>query len=256
MARRRALIGVCGGSASGKTTLAHAVAEGLAPAKTLVISEDDYYFDHGSTPGFNPLRYNFDALGAHDHDLLIEHLTQLRAGEGVEAPMYNFNIHRRAKETNPIAPHDAYVVEGIHLFAHRELCELFDLKVYVDAPSDIRLARRLLRDMNERGRTAQSVIAQYLKTVRPMHLQYTEAFKDRADIVIENGNAAAEEAEKLVNVFEGLAHDVITRLRTMIASHPIDPESGANDAQEPADDAVPEDLDGDDTAQTDAEPKA
>lgn len=222
----RAIIGVCGGSASGKTTLAHAVAESLAPSRALVISEDDYYFDHGSTPGFNPMKFNFDDLAAHDHGLLMEHLKALKAGEVVNAPSYDFNLHRRTQDTHPLEPHDAYVVEGIHLFADEDLCELFDLRVYVDAPSDIRLARRLLRDMNERGRSAQSVISQYLKTVRPMHLKYTEAFKSRAHIVIENGSAAAEEAEKLVNVFDGMAQDVISRLRTMIASHPIAKPAG------------------------------
>ncbi|TRO97073.1 uridine kinase [Glycocaulis profundi] len=215
-APRRLLVGVSGGSASGKTEIARAAARALAPLVTMVLSEDDYYGDHGGSPDFEPARFNFDHPASRDHALLARHLAALKTGETVQGPVYDFTIHRRRADTRPLAPADVIFVEGIHLFCTDALKVLFDLKVYVDAPDDIRLARRLLRDVNERGRTAQSVVGQYLTTVRPMHHEWTHPNRDCADIVIGNDAAAARPSEHLAAFFDTLAVPVIEEARARL----------------------------------------
>lgn len=210
------LVGISGGSASGKTTLAEAVRRGLEPVEARLIREDEYYVDGGSVPGFDPLRFNFDDVSAHDHALLGRHLSALKRGKPVDAPLYDFVTHRRAKETRHISPAEVILVEGIHVLSDPALTALFDLTVYVDAPSDVRLARRILRDVRERGRSVESVVVQYLRTVRPMHLKYTEPARDIADILVENHAAAADpELEALRPSFDTLARPVIERIRAL-----------------------------------------
>ena len=176
---------------------------------SLVLAEDDFYADHGARPDFDPALFNFDHPGARDHALLARQLSALKAGETIDAPIYDFTIHRRRSDTRTIDPADLIFVEGIHLFCDDALCELFDLKVFVDAPDDIRLARRLLRDVNERGRTAQSVVNQYLGTVRPMHHEWTHPGRERADLIIANHAAAARPADHLEGFFDTLAEPVL-----------------------------------------------
>ncbi|WP_429912592.1 uridine kinase [Glycocaulis sp.] len=209
----RLIVGVSGGSASGKTEIARAAARAIAPLSALVMAEDDYYGDHGASPDFDAARFNFDHPASRDHALLADHLDALRRGESVDAPIYDFTIHRRRADTRRIAPCDIIFVEGIHLFCDARLKELFDIRVYVDAPDDIRLARRLLRDVNERGRTAQSVVGQYLGTVRPMHHEWTHPNADCAHIVIRNDAAAARPADHLEAFFDALAKPVVEAIR-------------------------------------------
>jgi len=208
----RLLIGVSGGSASGKTEIARAAARAASPLSSLVIAEDDYYADHGARPGFDPAAFNFDHPGARDHALLARQLETLKSGRAVEAPVYDFTIHRRRSDTRVLEAADIIVAEGIHLFCDPGVRALFDLRVYVDAPDDVRLARRLMRDVNERGRTPQSVVGQYLRTVRPMHHEWTEPGREHAHLVIRNDEAAARPADALQAYFEGLAAPLAGRI--------------------------------------------
>lgn len=208
----RLLIGVSGGSASGKTEVARAAARAIAPLSALVIAEDDYYGDHGAKPDFDPARFNFDHPGSRDHALLARQLATLKSGKAVKAPIYDFTIHRRRSDTRKIEPADVIFVEGIHLFCDEPLRGVFDVRVYVDAPDDIRLARRLLRDVNERGRTSQSVINQYLGTVRPMHHEWTHPNRACADLTIRNDAAAARPADHLGSFFDTLARPVVAEI--------------------------------------------
>ena len=217
----RLLIGVTGGSASGKTEIARAAARAAAPLSALVLAEDDYYGDHGARPDFDPAEFNFDHPGSRDHDLLASHLAALKAGHAVEAPIYDFTIHRRRSDTRRIAPADIVVVEGIHLFCDAPVRDLFDIRVYVDAPDDVRLARRLLRDVNERGRTAQSVVGQYLRTVRPMHHEWTAPGREHADLVIRNDAAAARPADHLTAFFAALAAPLADRIEAFKAERAV-----------------------------------
>ena len=202
------LIGVSGGSASGKTEIARAAARACQPLSALVLAEDDYYGDHGAAPDFDPAAFNFDHPDSRDHDFLVEQLAALKAGQAVEAPIYDFNIHRRRSDTRTLSPADVIIVEGIHLFCSQALCDLFDLRVYVKAPDDIRLARRVLRDVRERGRTADTVVNQYLRWVRPMHHAWTSPSQKTADIRIINDEAAARPADHLEGFFDDLARPV------------------------------------------------
>jgi uridine kinase len=202
------LIGVSGGSASGKTEIARAAARAAQPLSALVLAEDDYYGDHGAAPDFEAANFNFDHPDSRDHDLLVEHLSALKAGQAVEAPIYDFNIHRRRSDTRTLQPSDVIIVEGIHLLCTPALRDVFDLRVYVKAPDDIRLSRRVLRDVRERGRTADTVVNQYLRWVRPMHHAWTSPSQSCADIVIVNDEAAARPANHLEAFFDELAEPV------------------------------------------------
>ena len=201
----RLLIGVSGGSASGKTEIARAAARAAAPLSALVIAEDDYYGDHGARPDFDAALFNFDHPGSRDHAFMAEQLLALKSGAAVQAPIYDFTIHRRRSDTRTLKAADVIIVEGIHLFCDAPLRDLFDIRVFVEAPDDVRLARRLLRDVNERGRTAQSVVSQYLRTVRPMHHDWTQPTRDHADLVIRNDAAAARPSDHLESFFTELA---------------------------------------------------
>ena len=179
------LIAITGGSGSGKSTLARALAEALGPEQAVVVLEDWYYVDAAALPDFDASTFDFDHVAARDHALLARHLADLKAGRAVEAPIYSLIHHGRDPGGAPVV-----IVEGIHLLATPEVAALFDLKVFVDTPADIRFIRRLLRDQAERGRTAQSVIDQYLKTVRPGHERFTEPGRALADFVVADQTAA------------------------------------------------------------------
>ncbi|MGH8945172.1 MAG: uridine kinase [Acidimicrobiia bacterium] len=185
------LIGIAGGSGSGKTTIASAVVEGLHD-RVVVIAHDAYY-RHRPELGFEErTRVNYDHPDSLETDLLVRHLRALRSGETIERPVYDFARHLRSDETVEVAPARVIVVEGILVLAERELRETLDLKVFVDTDPDLRLARRLQRDLAERGRTLESVIAQYFDTVRPMHLEFVEPSRRHADLIIPEGfNPAA-----------------------------------------------------------------
>ena len=178
------LIGIVGGSGSGKTTIAHALQKRLG-ARAALIAEDSYYGDWGAQPGFDPAAFDFDDVASRDHALMAQHLAVLKAGGGADVPVYDFVTHRRLEgRTTRVDPVEVVIVEGLHLFCTPGVADLFDLRVFVDTPNDIRFIRRLIRDQAERGRTWDSVVAQYLDTVRPAHLRQVEPSRTLAEIVI------------------------------------------------------------------------
>ena len=190
------LIAIAGGSGSGKSTLAATLMAALPQGSAAFLSEDWYYADVGAQPGFDPAVYDFDDLPVRDHARLVRDLRDLRAGAAVKAPAYDFVTHRRrADHATPVEPRPVIVAEGAHLLCTPAVTAVFDLKVFVDTPPDVRFIRRLLRDQAERGRTAQSVIAQYLKTVRPAHLRLVEPSRGAADIVVDDSSGKVADAD-------------------------------------------------------------
>lgn len=184
---RPVFIGIAGGTGSGKTTVAHKIAAGLPPSTALVIEHDAYYRDLGAMPPEERELLNFDHPDALDNELLIRHLDQLRQGETAELPVYDFLQHRRRPETRHVQAVPVILVEGILTFVDKRLRERLDVKLFVDTAPDIRVVRRIRRDMELRGRSFDQVREQYYTTVRPMHLQYVEPSKQWADLIIPEG---------------------------------------------------------------------
>lgn len=180
-------IGVAGGTGSGKTTIALKILERVGFDRVAYVPHDAYYRDASHLPPAERARLNYDHPDALDNDLLIAHLRQLQAGKAVEIPVYDFVTHTRRPETRHVEPQPVIMVEGILIFADKRLRDLMDVKIYVDTDADLRFIRRLKRDMEERGRSAESVINQYLTTVRPMHLEFVEPSKRYADVIIPEG---------------------------------------------------------------------
>ena len=187
------MIAIAGGSGSGKTTVAQEILNRVGPDRIAYLPHDAYYKDLSGLPPVQKAEVNFDHPNSLETELLIEHVIQLRGGNPVELPVYDFSTHSRTEKTVLISPHRVIVVEGILIMAEPELRQLFDLKLFVDTDSDLRFIRRLQRDISERGRTPESVIKQYMKTVRPMHLEFVEPSKRYADVIIPEGgfNTAA-----------------------------------------------------------------
>jgi uridine kinase len=183
---RPLVIGLAGGSGSGKTTVARAIEEAIVP-ESVLIDQDAYYRDLAHLALEERKRVNFDHPDAFDTELMIAQLQALAAGRAVEKPTYDYPAHTRAAATVRVVPRDVILVEGILLFADARLRELFDVKVFVDVADDVRFIRRLQRDVVERGRSMESVIQQYLTTVRPMHLEFVEPSKRWADIILPEG---------------------------------------------------------------------
>ena len=171
------IIGICGGTGSGKTTVANKILQAVNARDVVFIQQDSYYRNLKDLPLDYRQLANFDHPDALDNDLLVHHVRKLKAGENVELPIYDFRTHNRLHETLPIEPKPIVIVEGILIFADPRLLEQFDIKVFVDTPDDVRFIRRLRRDIAERGRTVETVIEQYLGTVRPMHMQFVETSK-------------------------------------------------------------------------------
>jgi len=205
------LIAITGGSGSGKSTLAETLVAALPPRAAVLMREDSYYRDAASLPDFDAATFDFDDVAARDHVLLIAHLTRLKAGQPVVAPIYSFIHHGREAGGERIEPSPVVVVEGTHLLCTPELSALFDIRVFVDTPADIRFIRRLLRDQAERGRTAQSVIDQYLTTVRPGHERLTEPSRTRADFVVADATAAVRLDDP----------QAVVRLAAPVLTHPL-----------------------------------
>jgi uridine kinase len=181
------IIGICGGTGSGKTTVAHRILENVSQEQVVYLQQDSYYRNLGDMPVELRHRINFDHPDALDNELFINHVRALKAGEAIEMPLYDYTTHTRKAETKRIEPKLVTIVEGILVFADPVLRELMDVKIFVDTADDLRFIRRLQRDVAERGRTVDSVIKQYLETVRPMHLQFVEPSKRYADVVIPEG---------------------------------------------------------------------
>ena len=181
------IIGICGGTGSGKTTVANKILQAVGAHEVAFIQQDSYYRNLDELPLDYRQKANFDHPDALDNDLMVEHVRALKAGQGVNLPMYDFKNHLRRKETLRMEPKLITIIEGILIFAEKRLLEEMDIKVFVDTPDDIRFIRRLRRDIAERGRTADSVIEQYLSFVRPMHMQFVEPSKRCADVIIPEG---------------------------------------------------------------------
>jgi len=194
------VIGIAGGTGSGKTTVTNSILEHLAAGKVLVIAHDSYYRD-----------INFDHPSSLETELLVQHLQELRAGRSVEQPIYNFTTHKRLDSTRRVDPREIIIIDGILIFADKRLRGLMDIKIFVDTDADERLIRRIRRDITERGRSVESVMEQYMRTVKPMHLEFVEPSKLWADIIIPRG------AENKVAI-----DMVVTKIKTMLKEMSIE----------------------------------
>ena len=186
MAENILVIGIAGGSGSGKTTLMKNLMQGFGDAVT-VLSHDNYYRAHDELPFEQRSKPNYDHPDAFETDLMIEHLRQLKQGKPIQCPVYDYAIHNRTDETITVEPRSVIIVEGILIFENKALCDEMDIKIFVDTDADVRLIRRIKRDVAKRGRSLQSVLTQYLETVKPMHEQFVEPSKKNADVVVLEG---------------------------------------------------------------------
>jgi uridine kinase len=184
---RPLVVGIAGGTGSGKTTVAQRLAAAMPPGRCAMIEHDAYYRDQGHLTPEERAEINYDHPAALDSALLVDHLRELRAGRAVEVPIYDFATHTRRRETRPVPPARVVLVEGILVFSEPALRAEMDIKLFVDTDPDIRLMRRIRRDLEERGRTFQSVRDQYYATVRPMHIEHVEPSRRWADLIIPEG---------------------------------------------------------------------
>ncbi|APG74290.1 uridine kinase [Lactobacillus delbrueckii subsp. allosunkii] len=208
MAKQKPLvIGIAGGSGSGKTTVSKEISKRLPADRVLILTEDAYYNDNSALSMDERKKINYDHPNAYDTDLLIEQLQDLLDGKAIELPTYNFNILSRAKDTIHVEPADIIILEGILVLASEELRKFMDIKLFVDADDDIRFIRRLQRDTQERGRSIDWIISQYLTTVKPSYNQFVEPSKKYADIIIpqggENQVAIDMVSSKLLSIING-----------------------------------------------------
>ena len=181
------IIGICGGTGSGKTTIARRIIESVGSDNVILVEQDSYYRSLADMPLDERHQANFDHLDAFDNGMLVNHLKRLKQGQSIEMPVYDYRNHVRSEQYIHLEPKPVILVEGILIFAEPLVLDLLDVRVFVDTPDDIRFIRRLQRDLTERGRTTESVIAQYFATVRPMHTEFVEPSKRHADIIIPEG---------------------------------------------------------------------
>lgn len=181
------LIGICGGSGSGKTVVVRSILEDLGPDHVVIMHQDSYYRDHANLSFEERARINFDHPNAFDSDLLLEHLKTLLAGTAIQQPVYDFTTHTRSDKVVDIAPRQIILVDGILILHDPRIRELMDIRVFMDCDADVRLIRRIRRDMAERERTLESILSQYEKHVRPMHDQFVDPSKKFADVIIPHG---------------------------------------------------------------------
>ena len=178
------IIGICGGTGSGKTTLARKIIETVGRENVILVEQDSYYRNLADMPLDERRQANFDHLDAFDNGMLVGHLKRLKQGQSIEMPIYDYKKHVRSKEFEHLEPKPVVILEGILIFAEPRILELLDVRVFVDTPDDLRFIRRMQRDISERERTVESVVAQYFATVRPMHHEFVEPSKRYADIII------------------------------------------------------------------------
>ncbi len=181
------IIGISGGTGSGKTTVAQKIIASIGDANVVYLQQDSYYRNLGDMPRGQRHRVNFDHPDAFDGELMLQHLEALHAGESIDQPIYDYVTHSRRSETIRVAPLPVIIVEGILIFFDARMRDLMDIKIFVDCDPDIRFVRRLERDLSERGRSVESVIEQYMTTVRPMHLQFVAPSMHYADIILPEG---------------------------------------------------------------------
>ena len=181
------VIGIAGGTGSGKTTVTEAILDRLDKTRVVVIQHDSYYRDLSTYGGITPATINFDHPDSLETPLMIRHIRELKAGRSIDEPIYNFTTHRRLDSTHRLDPREIIIIDGILIFIDKELRELMDIKIFVDTDADERLIRRIRRDILERGRSMESVMQQYMSTVKPMHLEFVEPSKHWADVIIPRG---------------------------------------------------------------------
>ena len=209
---RRILIGIAGGSGSGKTLVARNIVSDLGSDRVVIIDQDSYYRNLEDIPLRDREVRNFDHPDAFDGELLLRHVRELLAGRPVEQPIYDYTQHRRLNETRRVADHVVFVLEGILIFVDPALRELMDIKLFVDADPDVRFIRRLRRDLVERGRSVDSIVRQYEESVSPMHQQFVEPSKRHADVIIPGGG------------YNTVAIDLVkTKIRELLRERGVDP---------------------------------
>lgn len=207
---RPVVIGIAGGSGSGKTSVTHAILDVFKDRSVVVIEQDYYYKDQSHLEFDQRLETNYDHPDAFDNALLAQDIKKLLNRESIEKPVYDYALHTRSKETVHIEPQDVIIIEGILVLADENLRDLMDMKLFVDTDADLRIIRRILRDINERGRSMDSVIDQYLSVVRPMHNQFIEPTKRSADIIIPEGG----ENKVAIDL-------MVTKIKTILESNNI-----------------------------------
>ena len=192
------VIGVAGGTGSGKTTLVKALVERFGENLS-ILSHDNYYKRHDDLTYDERAQLNYDHPDAFETDMMIEHLKLLRQGQSIDCPTYDFTVHNRAQEVLHVPARKVIVVEGILIFANQKLCDEMDIKIFVDTDADVRLCRRIRRDVKKRGRTMESVIEQYMTTVKPMHEQFVEPSKKNANLIVPEGGKNLIALEMIIN---------------------------------------------------------
>jgi len=196
------IIGIAGGTGSGKTTVVNKILEAIPARRVALIPQDSYYKDSGHLPLEERQKINFDHPDSLEFDLLVEHIQLLKQGKPVEQPRYSYLTCTRSEDTVTVEPRDVVIVEGILIYTHMPLVEAIDLKVFVDADADDRLGRVIHRDMEERGRTVQQVLDRYEETVKPMHLQFIEPSKRVADVIVPQGGKNEVAISVLLNTIQ------------------------------------------------------
>jgi uridine kinase len=201
------VIGIAGGSGSGKTSVTNAILNHLERDRVVVIQHDSYYRDLSTYGGLAPADINFDHPDSLETSLLVRHIEELRAGRVIDQPMYNFATHRRMDSTTRTEPKEITIIDGILIFVDERLRKLMDIRIYVDTDADERLIRRIRRDILERGRSIESVMQQYIRTVKPMHLQFVEPSKHWADVIIPRGSENVVAIDMVVAKIKSLLPD-------------------------------------------------
>lgn len=195
------IIGIAGGTGSGKTTLAKNITKRFGE-RISVLRHDDYYKAHGDLTLEERATLNYDHPDAFDTHLLLSHIRALKRGESIESPIYDYTVHNRSNQTRTVTPSPVVLLEGILIFDSKEIVELLDMKIFVDTDADVRILRRILRDVKKRGRTLESVVSQYLTTVKPMHEAFVEPSKKHADVIIPEGGKNPVAYEMIIGRIE------------------------------------------------------
>ena len=203
------VIGMAGGTGSGKTTVTKAILAHLDEERVAVLQHDSYYKDISTYGGLTPDRINFDHPDSLETELLVQHIKDLKVGRSIEQPLYNFATHQRMKETKKVEPREIIIVDGILLLVDKSLRDLFDIKIFLDTDGDERLIRRIKRDILERGRSVDSIMSQYMNTVKPMHLQYVEPSKHWADVIVPRGAENTVAIDMLVTKIKSLLREKV-----------------------------------------------
>ena len=194
------IIGICGGTGSGKTTIARAIVDAVGRTNVVLVEQDSYYRNLADMPLDERHQANFDHPDSIDSDMLVNHLIRLKQGLSIEMPLYDFVTHTRSEKIIRIKPRPVVIVEGILIFSEPRVLDLLDMRVFVDTPDDVRLMRRLKRDITERGRTFERTLEQYERTIRPMHFEFVEPSKRHADIIIPEGSNTGVTVEFLCSM--------------------------------------------------------